>query len=107
MKDARERIDEINKIIKSGKQKYREEELKDEKRMLEDEIRLTETSLQTLFAKYANNPINLPINIDVDGMYDSFREMYAGLSRLQGDLYEDLSNETDNAKKQIIQKFVE
>ena len=107
IKDARKRIDEINKIIKSGKQKYREEELKDEKRMLEDEIRLTETSLQTLFAKYANNPINLPINIDVEGMYDSFREMYAGLSRLQGDLYEDLSNETDNAKKQIIQNRID
>lgn len=107
---AQKQIEQNEKILKTNKgkmAKYREEELKNENDMLREEIRLTETSLQTLFAKYAKNPINLPISIDVDGMYSSFREMYAGLSMLQGDLYEDLSNETDKTQKQLIQNRID
>ena len=107
---AKEQIKENEKILNTNKgkmAKYREKELENENDMLREEIRLTETSLQTLFAKYAKNPINLPISIDVDGMYSSFREMYAGLSMLQGDLYEDLSNETDKTQKQLIQNRID
>lgn len=107
---AKEQIKENEKILNTNKgklTKYREKELEAENKMLKDEIRLTETSLQTLFAKYANNPINLPINIDVEGMYDSYRKMRNGLGQLEAELYEDLSNETDDAKKQIIQNRID
>ena len=100
---ARSRVAEIEQILKSGRQKYREDELKAEQDSLEKEISQTETALKTLFNKYADNPINLPINIDVEGLYERFEDVYMESYDLYQRFSDEINNTTDENRKKILQ----
>lgn len=104
---ANKRIDEINKQLKNKKYKYKKEELEDEKRSLQEEIKQTETALQTLFNKYADNPINIPISIDVEGIYDRYEAIYSGASDTIGRISREIDETTDENRKKILQNQID
>lgn len=107
IENAKKRIDEITEELKGKMAKYRMDKLKTEKASLETEIQQTETALNTLFAKYANNPINLPISIDVEGLYDRYESVYMGLLQTVDSLSERIDEETDENKKKILQNQID
>lgn len=100
---ANKRIGEIEKQLKDKRYKYNKDKLEAEKASLEQEVTQTEAALKTLFGKYADNPINIPIKIDVEGLYERYRNVYQSSLELVTKLDTEIDKETDENRKKILQ----
>lgn len=106
-KEQRDKLDEQLKSAKKKDPKYKNDEQEAQLLSLNKVISQTQNALDTLFGKYNEKSINLPVNIDVDGIYDRYAAIYSGAEEMIKLLTKRIDEETDENKKKILQNKID